>query len=91
MLRPGHHRRRSSAAAKAASNEQRTHRQSNADPSMEEDSKEVESTQKDPSTQATNQKDTDMDDIADSMAALKFVPPSVKFGRGRGRGGFARS
>lgn len=33
----------------------------------------------------------DMDDLALGMSALKFVPPSVRFGRGGRRGGFARS
>lgn len=36
-------------------------------------------------------KDDSMDDIADSMAALKFVPKSVTFGRVRQRGGLSRS
>jgi hypothetical protein len=35
--------------------------------------------------------DKSMDDIADSMAALKFVPKSITFGRSRQRGGFSRS
>ncbi|KAG9686990.1 hypothetical protein KCU95_g5743, partial [Aureobasidium melanogenum] len=36
-------------------------------------------------------KDESMDDIADSMAALKFVPKSVTFGRVRQRGGFSKT
>ena len=36
-------------------------------------------------------KDKSMDDIADSMAALKFVPKSVSFGRSRQRGGLSKS
>lgn len=39
---------------------------------------------------ASNREDTGMMDITRSMASLKFVPPSVKFGRGRGGGGFAQ-
>jgi hypothetical protein len=35
--------------------------------------------------------DKSMDDIADSMAALKFVPKSITFGRSPQRGGFSRS
>jgi hypothetical protein len=35
--------------------------------------------------------DKSMDDIVTSMAALKFVPKSVTFGRSRQRGGFATS
>ena len=36
-------------------------------------------------------KEVDMDDITSGMSALKFVPPSVRFGRGGRRGGFSRS
>jgi len=38
-------------------------------------------------------KDADMDGLSGAMSALKFVPPSVRFGRGggHGRGGFSRS
>lgn len=33
----------------------------------------------------------EMDDLISTMSALKFVPPSVRFGRGKGRAaGFAR-
>ena len=32
-----------------------------------------------------------MDDLVGGMSALKFIPPSVRFGRGRGRGGFSRT
>lgn len=38
--------------------------------------------------------DTEMDNLVGQISALKFVPPSVRFGgrgRGRGRGGFSRS
>ena len=33
----------------------------------------------------------DVDDLASTMSALKFVPPSVRFGRGGRRGGLSRS
>ncbi|MCJ1247226.1 hypothetical protein MMC30_004440 [Trapelia coarctata] len=33
----------------------------------------------------------DVDSLADSLSALKFVPPSVRFGRGGRKAGFARS
>lgn len=32
----------------------------------------------------------EVDDLTKSMSALKFVPRSLKFGRGRGKGGLAR-
>lgn len=35
--------------------------------------------------------DKSMDDIAKTMAALKFVPKSVSFGRSRQRGGLSKS
>jgi len=33
----------------------------------------------------------DIDGITNTMSALRFVPPSVRFGRGGRRGGFSRS
>ncbi|KAI9746556.1 MAG: hypothetical protein M1818_000269 [Claussenomyces sp. TS43310] len=38
------------------------------------------------------QRDGDVDDLTGALSALKFVPPSVRFGRGRGmrRGGFSK-
>ncbi len=35
--------------------------------------------------------EVEMDVITSGMSALKFVPPSVRFGRGGRRGGFSRS
>lgn len=35
--------------------------------------------------------DADIDELASTMSALKFVPHSVRFGRGRRRGGLSRS
>lgn len=35
--------------------------------------------------------DADVDELASTMSALKFVPPSVRFGRGGRRGGLSRS
>lgn len=35
--------------------------------------------------------DSDIEGISSSMSALKFVPPSIRFGRGGRRGGFSRS
>lgn len=41
----------------------------------------------------SSQEDAEMEGLAGAMSALKFVPPSVRFGRGRGkgRGGFSRT
>jgi len=37
----------------------------------------------------TQQKENGFDELVNSMSALKFVPPSIRFGRG-GRGGLAK-
>ena len=44
-------------------------------------------------TPGSSQEDADMEGLTGAMSALKFVPPSVRFGRGRGkgRGGFSRT
>ena len=38
-----------------------------------------------------DEKGDDLEIITSSMSALKFVPPSIRFGRGGKRGGFSRS
>jgi hypothetical protein len=35
--------------------------------------------------------DADVDELTSTMSALKFVPPSIRFGRGGRRGGLSRS
>ena len=35
--------------------------------------------------------DADMEGLSSTLSALKFVPPSVRFGRGGRKGGFSRS
>ena len=35
--------------------------------------------------------DVDIDELADSMDALRLVPPSIRFGRGGKAGGFRRN
>ena len=35
--------------------------------------------------------DPDVDELVSTMSSLKFVPPSVRFGRGGRRGGLSRS
>lgn len=37
-------------------------------------------------TPSTSASDTDMESLTKTMSSLRFVPPSVRFGRGRGRG-----
>ena len=40
---------------------------------------------------ATTSQEPDIDELTSTMSALKFVPPSVRFGRGGRRGGLSRS
>ncbi|KAI0202262.1 hypothetical protein F4808DRAFT_449923 [Astrocystis sublimbata] len=39
----------------------------------------------------TKAPDVEMDDLTTAMSSLQFIPTSVKFGRGRGKAGFAKS
>jgi hypothetical protein len=41
--------------------------------------------------QLGGQPDAEMADLTEAVSALRFVPTSVRFGRGRGRRGFSRS
>lgn len=38
-----------------------------------------------------SQNDPEIEGLVGAMSSLKFVPPSVRFGRGRGKGGFSRT
>ena len=97
MLRSGRHRRKSSAAQHATEIEERARRRSStletANTAMEENG--VEDAEGSEQTSAvkslTTKKDVEMEDLSGAMSALKFVPPSVRFGRGGKRGGFSRS
>lgn len=42
------------------------------------------------SSSADERPDTDMEDLTGAMSALKFIPHSIKFGRGGGKAGFAK-
>jgi len=96
MLRSGRHRRKSSAAQHATEIERARRRSSTletANAAMEENG--VEDAEGSEQTSAvkslTTKKDVEMEDLSGAMSALKFVPPSVRFGRGGKRGGFSRS
>jgi len=54
----------------------------------QEDEEEHDDEDKSPSA-GVQQNEDDVDKLVNSMSALKFVPPSIRFGRG-GRGGFAK-
>ncbi|CZT50229.1 uncharacterized protein RSE6_11174 [Rhynchosporium secalis] len=97
MLRSGKHRRRSSAAQHMTEIERGRRRSSaiqvasaeNGDVAEEKESSDESSV----GSPASSKEDIDMDGLSGAMSSLKFVPPSVRFGRGRGRGrrGFSRS
>jgi hypothetical protein len=105
MLKSGRHRRRSSVAQYKSEIEDRTQRRTAAQSKMTgENSKEAVSGTVDSfeapelgglDLQKTisnpSQPDTEMDDLSGAMSALKFVPSSIRFGRGKGKGGFSRS
>ena len=106
MLRSGRHRRRSSAAQHKTEIENRTRRRTSVQSKMTgRDSKsEISGTvagSEAPESGGsdlqkavisnTSQPDAEMDDLLGAMSALKFVPTSVRFGRGKGKGGFSRS
>jgi hypothetical protein len=106
MLRSGRHRRRSSAAQHKTEIEDRIRRRisvqskmTGEDPKAEisgtvDSSEAPESGRSDiqkPMITNRSQPDTEMDDLSGAMSALKFVPTNVRFGRGKGKGGFSRS
>ncbi|KAL3426942.1 zinc finger protein [Phlyctema vagabunda] len=99
MLRSGRHRRRSSAAQHMTEIEERARRRHSKAMSItatKEDDESSDSEGADPGsipTSPNSKIDADMDGLTGAMSALKFVPPSIRFGRGRGkgRGGFSRA
>lgn len=98
MLRSGKHRRRSSAQH-TAEIEERARQRSGALESIAAANVQAEdgaAAEDVPADVAPSQrKDVDMDGLEGAMSALKFVPTSVRFGRGggrgRGRGGFSKT
>jgi hypothetical protein len=96
MLRSGKHRRRSSAAQHMTEIQERRRRSSTleAGPSAQHESGKTEIIEEEAPEAATGgPKDVDIEVLSGAMSALKFVPPSVRFGRGggRARGGFSKS
>lgn len=92
MLISGRHRRRSSATHRKDIEERAKRRNSTLET--------ITSTDKEPAvSEGTTDsdkspptpKDVDMTGLTSAMSSLKFVPTSVRFGRGRGRGGFSRT
>ena len=96
MLRTGH-RRTSSAASRAFHREQRSNgleaiskKVASTSDANEPSAKDIENAGDMVSTQPTSS-DPDVDELVSTMSSLKFVPPSVRFGRGGRRGGLSRS
>jgi hypothetical protein len=101
MLRSGRHRRRSSAQHHLTEIEERNRKRASTleivnldeeDKSQEEDAKSP--GKADLPTPPSSQEDAEMEGLSGAMLALKFVPPSVRFGgrgRGKGRSGFSRT
>ncbi len=96
MLRSAKHRRRSSAAQHMTEIEDRKRRNSAVETSRSEQqewNREPEAVKEEAieGTLLKGVKDVDMEGLSGAMSALKFVPPSVRFGRGGRRAGFSRS
>lgn len=100
MLRSGRHRRQSSAAQNRAHTEENARKRSSTLETTTEmqvvsDGKEAPQEESPEGSILTPQgsQDADMEGLTGAMSSLKFVPPSVRFGRGRGkgRGGFSRT
>ena len=96
MLRSGKHRRRSSAAQHMTEIEDRRRRNSAVETSrseQQEGNSDPEAVKEEAieGTLPKGVKDVDMEGLSGAMSALKFVPPSVRFGRGGRRAGFSRS
>lgn len=96
MLRTRHHR-TSSAASRAFYREQRSNGVENISKKVASTSDANETSAKDiedRGNMASAQppaSDPDVDELVSTMSSLKFVPPSVRFGRGGRRGGLSRS
>lgn len=96
MLR-SRHRRPSSAAYRAFHRDQRSNEVENSsheDPNaaMANKSSAAETLKTDdPVSKEKPSPDADVDELTSTMSALKFVPPSIRFGRGGRRGGLGRS
>ena len=94
MLRT-RHRRTSSAASRSLQRDKNkqingTHRSSESSNS-EQKLESQEATNCNEAAKNVKSKESDMDELTSTMSALRFVPSSVRFGRGGPRRGFSRS
>ncbi|KAI8628697.1 hypothetical protein F5Y19DRAFT_485499 [Xylariaceae sp. FL1651] len=99
LLDDGHRRRRSStvtiASVTKTSQRRQSLRQAEVTKSQAEERKEAAQRSSQESSEEeeaahTGAPDTEMDDLTGAMSSLHFVPTSIKFGRGRGKVGFAK-
>ena len=90
LLESGHRRRRSSVATTSSSAKPESGNQALADPENAEASTDIPQATTDSPTSPNQKPDVAMDDLASSMSALQFVPPSIRFGRGGRKAGFAK-
>ncbi|KAI1633211.1 zinc finger protein [Biscogniauxia mediterranea] len=95
----GHHRRKSSSATTtsgpklATSRRQSLQHPEKSKPEEAEEPKTTVAQDSEQTLEKPHQKpvpDVEMEHLAGAMSALQFVPPSIKFGRGRGKAGFAK-
>lgn len=99
MLRSGRHRRKGSVTQHMTESDDRTRRRNSTRTSKGQEVTQNESADSTSPVEAgvltpiTPDADSEMDGLAGAMSSLKFIPPSVRFGRGRGkgRGGFSRT
>jgi hypothetical protein len=95
MLRSGRHRRGSSAAMQAERARKRASTLETVDGGYGEGEGEGDNVDEGKANTPPSEKEEDdeMEGLVGGMSALKFVPPSIRFGRGRGkgRGGFSRT
>ncbi|SPJ72981.1 uncharacterized protein FTOL_02710 [Fusarium torulosum] len=91
-----HHRRRSSTNSQATKSSRRRASLKEGETSPSQQEPKSQQSPKSPTAQRVERKeekvnpvDTDMTDLAGAMSSLSFVPPSVRFGRGRA--GFAKN
>ncbi|CAG8975145.1 hypothetical protein HYALB_00004444 [Hymenoscyphus albidus] len=91
MLISGRHRRRSPATHKKEMEDRAKRRNSALKTFTTTEKEQTESKRAAATEKSSTQKDLDMNGLTNAMSSLKFIPTSVKFGRGRGRGGFSRT
>ncbi|KAJ6446363.1 zinc finger domain-containing protein [Purpureocillium lavendulum] len=84
----GHHRRRSSASHQSKETRRRASTLESAQPEASPELTNTRSQEPGSKKDATEAQDADMADLTGAMSALQFVPPSIRFGRGRA--GFAK-